>query len=289
MKCSAYQNGVLRYSRDGAAAVDRDGNEMWNGSYDMENPALDICEEYAVVADIQGKSLYVYNGSDSGTKLTTDYPILQACVSKQGVVAVLLEDQSSNVIQVYNPYDDNKKLLVEIPTNVEEGYPVSIDLSPDGTGVICASICVTSGAVKSQVAFYDFTDVGKNTNCLVGAQEYKDRIVAEVKYLDEDHAALFSEKGFSLWKNMKKPKQVFNMTERILYDYNWYVLIYDHEMNQMALVFLYSDDVIVYNGHVLQTTETYDESIRPCILKLKEENQEKLKSGEATQRRVTIP
>ena len=38
---------------------------------------------------------------------------------------------------------------------------------------------------------------------------YKDRIVAEVKYLDEDHAALFSEKGFSLWKNMKKPKQVF--------------------------------------------------------------------------------
>ena len=79
------------------------------------------------------------------------------------------------------------------------------------------------------------------------------------------------------------------MTERILYDYNWYVLIYDHEMNQMALVFLYSDDVIVYNGHVLQTTETYDESIRPCILKLKEENQEKLKSGEATQRRVTIP
>ena len=38
----------------------------------------------------------------------------------------------------------------------------------------------------------------------------------------------------------QKPKQVFNMTERILYDYNWYVLIYDHEMNQMALVFLYS-------------------------------------------------
>ena len=29
-----------------------------------------------------------------------------------------------------------------------------------------------------------------------------------------------------------------------------------------------------------------NESIRPCILKLKEENQEKLKSGEATQRRV---
>ena len=79
------------------------------------------------------------------------------------------------------------------------------------------------------------------------------------------------------------------MTERILYDYNWYFLIYDNEMKQMALVFLYSDDVIVYNGHVLQTAEPYDENIRPCILRLKEENQEKLKSGEATRRRAAIP
>ena len=108
-------------------------------------------------------------------------------------------------------------------------------------------------------------------------------------YIPEDTGAGMS---FAITRekiSCQKPKQVFNMTERILYDYNWYVLIYDHEMNQMALVFLYSDDVIVYNGHVLQTTETYDESIRPCILKLKEENQEKLKSGEATQRRVAIP
>ena len=87
----------------------------------------------------------------------------------------------------------------------------------------------------------------------------------------------------------RKPKQAFNMTERILYDYNWYFLIYDNEMKQMALVFLYSDDVIVYNGHVLQTAEPYDENIRPCILRLKEENQEKLKSGEATRRRAAIP
>ena len=102
--------------------------------------------------------------------------------------------------------------------------------------------------------------------------------------MDEILSTIYGEKI-----SCQKPKQVFNMTERILYDYNWYFLIYDHEMNQMALVFLYCDDVIVYNGHVLQTTETYDESIRPCILKLKEENQEKLKSGEATQRRVAIP
>ena len=208
MKYYSYKNGVLKYSRDGAAAIDNKGKEMWNGSYDMENPTVDVCGSYAVVADIQGKDLFVFNGEDSGTQMSMDYPILQACVSKQGVVAVLLEDTASNIIQVYNPYDNNTKLLVEIPTNVEEGYPVAIDLSPEGTGVIASFVCVTSGAVKSRVAFYDFTEVGKNTNCLVGAQEYQDRVISEVRYLDKEYACLFSEKGFSLWKNMKKPQEI---------------------------------------------------------------------------------
>lgn len=208
MKYCPYKDGVLRYSRDGAAAVGDDGHEMWNGSYDMENPAVDVCGSYAVVADIQGKTVCVYNGEDSGTQMTMDYPVLQACVSAQGVIAVVLEDTASDMIRVYNPYDSNNPLLVEIPTNVEEGFPVSMDLSPDGTGVVASFVCVTSGVVKSRAAFYDFTEVGKNTNCLVGAQEYQDRVVSEVRYLDGDHACLFSEKGFSLWQNMKKPKEV---------------------------------------------------------------------------------
>lgn len=207
MKFLSYNNGVLRYSRDGAAAITRDGKEQWNGSYDMENPEVDIAGQYVVVADIEGKTLYVFNGSDSGTQMTMDQPILQACVSKQGVVAVLLEQNDSNVIQIYNPYDANNKLLVEIPTNVEEGYPVSMDLAEDGTGLVASFVCVTSGTVQSRVAFYDFTDVGKNTNCLVGAKEYKDRVISEVRYLGADHACLFSEKGFSVWENMKKPKE----------------------------------------------------------------------------------
>lgn len=207
MKFISYNNGILRYSRDGAAAITSAGKEQWNGSYDMENPEVDIAGRYVVVADIDGETLFVFNGSDSGTQMTMDQTIIQACVSKQGVVAVLLEKNDSNVIQIYNPYDANDKLLVEIPTNVEEGYPVSMDLAEDGTGLVASFVCVTSGAVQSRVAFYDFTDVGKNTNCLVGAKEYKDRVISEVRYLGADHACLFSEKGFSVWENMKKPKE----------------------------------------------------------------------------------
>lgn len=207
MQYMPYNGGVLRYSRDGVSAMNADGNDSWNGSYDMENPVVDICDSSVAVADIGGTDVFVYNEGSAGTEFTTDYPILQVCVSKQGVVAVMLEDTSSNMIQIYNPYDNSNKLLVEIPTNVEEGYPVSMDLSPEGTSLVASYVCITSGAVESRAAFYDFTEVGKNTNCLVGAQQYQDRVISEVRFLGASQVCLFSEKGFCIWEDMKKPKE----------------------------------------------------------------------------------
>lgn len=205
MQYMPYPGGVLKYSRDGVSAIDAGGQELWNGSYEMDHPEVDICGNSVVVADIGGKGLYVYTEKNAGTEMTMDYPVLQARVSEQGVIAVMLEDKASNMINIYNPYASGDKLLVEIPTNVEEGYPVAMDLSSDGTNMAVSYACVTSGTVESRAAFYNFTNVGKNTNCLVGAQEYKDRVIAEVRYLGESELGLFSEKGFSIWTNFKKP------------------------------------------------------------------------------------
>ncbi len=208
LKYAAYQGGVIRYDRDGVTAVSGKGEPVWSGSYDMASPRLDICGESAVVADIGGKSLYIYKGGDTGVDFSVDYPIVQACVSNQGVVAVLMEEAASNTIALYNPFDKSGKLLVEIPTNVEDGYPVSLDLSPDGTSVVASYLCVTTGAVQSRVAFYNFSEVGKNRNTMVGARNYNDTLISEVRFLDEDHACLFGEKGFYLWENMKKPELI---------------------------------------------------------------------------------
>ncbi len=203
-----YKDGIIRYGRDGVTAVDRKGNALWSGSYEMANPRADTCESSAVVADIGGKSLYIHKGEGTGTELTVDCPIVQACISRQGVVAVLLEEASSNTIALYNPFDKSEKLLAEIPTNVEDGYPVSLDLSPDGSSVVASYLGVMTGAVQSRAVFYNFTDVGKNANCLVGAHNYNDALISEVRFLDDATVCLFSEKGFYLWGNMKQPSAI---------------------------------------------------------------------------------
>lgn len=53
----------------------------------------------------------------------TSLPIVRAKVARQGVVAILLQDKDSNVLNIYNPYSNAESLLVEIANNVsEEGY-----------------------------------------------------------------------------------------------------------------------------------------------------------------------
>jgi len=86
---------------------------------------------------------------------------VQACVSEQGIVAVLTEDISSNTIYLYDLFTDSDKLLAEIPTNVDDGYPVSLDIAPDGSSIVVSYLCVTTGIAQSRVAFYNFSDVGK--------------------------------------------------------------------------------------------------------------------------------
>ncbi len=211
-KYLSYNGKIIKYSRDGISAVDASGNIIWNGSYDMISPAVDICGKYVVVADIGAKSFFVYNEEGQAKEIVTDYPITQACVSIHGIVAVLLEQANSNVINIYDPYNISARLLVEIPTNVDEGYPVCIDISPEGTNLIASYVCVTSGNVQSRVAFYDFTDVGKNTNCLVGAKNYDESIISDVRFLGSDKICIFADNGFSIWENPRQPGEVYSKT-----------------------------------------------------------------------------
>ncbi len=216
MSYETYHDGIIRYGRDGVTAIDRKGNSIWGGSYEMANPRADTCGSSVVIADIGGDSLYVYRGEGTGTVFTVDYPIVQACISNQGVIAVLLEESSSNTIALYNPFNKAEALLAEIPTNVEDGYPVSVDLSPDGSSVVASYLNVTTGAAQSHVAFYNFSEVGKNANCLVGAHNYKETLISEVQFMGNSDVCLFGEKGVYLWSNMKRPeasaKQEFEET-----------------------------------------------------------------------------
>ena len=43
-----YNEGLLRYSKDGAMYINRQGEFIWNSTYDMHNPIPDISGEYKI-------------------------------------------------------------------------------------------------------------------------------------------------------------------------------------------------------------------------------------------------
>ena len=191
-KYLCHNGSFIKYSKDGISGVDMSGKTLWTGSYEMGNPSVVMRGEYILVADIGGKDAVIYNGQHEATELSVDYEIKQADVSKQGLAALLLEDSSSDMINIYNPYDVSSKLLVKIPTNVDDGYPVCMAISPDGTSVAASYICVSAGKVESRVVFYNFSDVGKNSDCIVGARNYQKSLVTDLHFLSDDQVVLFS-------------------------------------------------------------------------------------------------
>lgn len=203
-----YNGGLLRYSRDGASAYNDEGEVIWNGSYELSVPVADINGKYVLIYDLEGKNAYVFNGSDSGTALTTTKSIASGRVSAGGLVALLTDDTDSNTISLYNPYDNQESLLAEIPTNVTDGYPVDFAMSADGNSIIGSYMGAENGEVSSRVVFYNFSDVGKDKDSLVGAQNFGNTIVPKLEFLDEDTVCLFTIEGFSVWNNMKQPKKI---------------------------------------------------------------------------------
>ena len=207
-------DNFVKYSKDGISGVDINGKTLWTGSYEMSNPVVVMQGQYILVADIGGKDAVIYNGKHEATELSVDYEIKQADVSGQGLVALLLEDTSSDMINIYNPYDVSSKLLVKIPTNVDDGYTVCMAISPDGTSVVASYICIVEGNAESRVVFYNFSDVGKNSDCIVGAKNYQKALVTDAHFLSDDQVVLFSDRGFYVWKGMKQPKQIIQKKVR---------------------------------------------------------------------------
>lgn len=202
-----FNEQILKYSRSGISAMDNTGNALWNGGFEMKQPEVDTCGNYVVVADVTGKQFFVYNGEDEGKGMETALPIVRAKVAAQGVTAVLLQDTDSNVLNIYNPYNSTTPLLIEIPTNVsEEGYPLDFDISPDGNSVAVSYMIVKGNKIENKISFYNFTEVGQDSNTLVGGKTFEDSMISRVEFTGEDEVAVFHERGVTLFAGMKQPE-----------------------------------------------------------------------------------
>ena len=202
---------VIKYTRDGAACLGRDGKEIWNQAYEMTSPFVQTCGDFAVIADRGGYSLYICDEDGCQGVVTTTLPISKASVSATGVTVAVLEDTKSNYIAFYDK--TGTKLQIEIQTTLSgNGYPLDLCISPNGMLLIVSYVYLDEGLMQNQVVFYNFDEEGQNIkDRLVGGfRDYGSSMVPRVRFLDDTHACAFAQDGLRFYslENTVQPELV---------------------------------------------------------------------------------
>lgn len=199
-----YDGNLLVHSKDGIAAYDRDGGQLWNQSYEMQAPLVKCNGSYVAVGDYKGTTLYIIGKKGTEATVETNLPILALDISSQGVAAVLVQDKEVAWLRLYS---GKGELVSEVKTTMRNsGYPVAFAISPDNIKLGVSYLKTEMGKVNTSLAFYNFGGVGQNvTDNLVSGYEYDGQIFPMVSYLNETEAIAVGDTKLLLLKGKQKP------------------------------------------------------------------------------------
>ena len=200
-----YGNGYIKFNSDGAEAL-ADGKALWNISFNMKKPIADVCGDFAAFADKGMQTLCITDGQGGNYSINVPEKIVDISVAAQGVTAVWADSLSKDHIYLY---DINGVLLIDVETSIaDDGFPISMDLSEDGKKLV-TSYMKTENELVSWVTFYNFGSVGQNyAGRVVGSYSFAEKIIPEVKFINNERVCAFGEDGCILYRMKEKPSEL---------------------------------------------------------------------------------
>ncbi len=221
---------ILTYSNDGANCTDIKGNVLWNQTFEMQNPMVEINGKVAAIADYNGRIIYVVDDTGSMGQIDTGMPIRTICVSQNGVVAAVLDDSDVNAIYLYNSKGDT--IAYFKTTMKKSGYPISVAISENSEIVIVSYLYLDRGIVTSNVAFYNFGPVGQNeVDNYVSGYSYSDALVPEVGFLSNTTSFALADNRLVIYKGKQIPTShaevlLNDEVQSVYYNEDYIALVY---------------------------------------------------------------
>lgn len=269
-----YNGNILTYSKDGAVCTDLRGKTLWNQSYEMQNPLVTTCGDYAVIGDYNGTSVFVMNSSGPQGTIDTRMPIRAIDVSAKGTVLAVLDDAPNTWLYLYSK---EGQLLWNCKSTMGiNGYPLEVSISDNSMMVGVSYLYVDNGVVTSKVAFYNLDEVGDNyQDTLVSAFNYNSAIVPVLQFMNEEDSFAVADNRLMLYSGRQIPTStkdiILSETVRAVYYSSKYVglvflniegetkyrldvyntlgnLVHTYEFDQEYKEILFHDDyVYIYN------------------------------------------
>lgn len=205
-----YNGNILKFSQDGATAFTIDNERLWNETYEMQNPMVDVSGEYVALGDYKGTMIYVLNTSGKCGEIDAMLPVQKFCVSASGMVAAILEDGGTTWVRVYNAAGET---VADIKTTMAiSGYPFNISLSDDGIKLAISYLFIDSGKLTTTVGFYNFGSVGQNEiDNFVSGFSYSDTVVPYVDFVNDGTSIAVGDNRFVIYRGNQKPTSEFEL------------------------------------------------------------------------------
>ena len=199
-----FGNCILVYSNDGMKCVNEKGDVIWNETFQMQNPMIDISGDVVGIADYNGSMIYMMNKSGKLGTINTGMPIRKFCVSAKGLAIAILDDSDITPIHIY---DTSGNTVAYFSTSMRNsGYPIDIAITESGYVVAVSYLYVDNASYKTDVAFYNFGEVGQNqTDNLVSGYTYSNAIVPEVRFIDNSNAVAVADNRLMFYSGDQKP------------------------------------------------------------------------------------
>ena len=246
---------LYRYNSDGVSCVTRENEVIWSITYNMQAPISDISGTTMVIAEQQGNQIYVVDEDGLVGSFESLLPILKVRVSNQGVVLAVLEDQDVTWVNLYKP--DGTSIANDKTTVGESGYPLDVDVSPNGEKVAVSFLNVEAGIPTSNIVFYNFDSEGKaKNNYVVTSEKLVGTVVPQIFFTGNATAAAIADNGFLVFKGNKVPKlsETVTFQEEIISTF--------HDEERIGFLFRSADvehdyqmELYNYSGHRIKKRE----------------------------------
>lgn len=200
-----FQGNILKYSNDGVFYTDLQNEAIWSQAFEMAQPTVDTCGKYLVLYDKGGNQIYILTSEGVQGNIETTMAIRQVCVAGQGTVAVLMEEDSTAYLRLY---DKKGSDLASGEIHGEKGgYPIALGLSADAKKMAVSMIDINDGDIKTTIAFYNFGSVGQNEidNC-VGSYSYSGVVFPELEFVSDECMLAFGSNEIVVFEGTQKPQ-----------------------------------------------------------------------------------
>lgn len=201
-----FEDGVLKYSRDGISYLNKKGEEEWNQSYQIKTPDVVLGHSSAVVYDRSGNDIMVLQKDGVKGEFETNMPIERISVSGQGIVGAILKNGESAMVMCY---DAKGNIIVEHKTSLSgTGYPMDVAMSDDGKTMQVLYLYTQEGKITSKVIYYNFGEAGEEeTDHQVLEKQYENTIMASGFYMDDMTSVAIGDNQMSIFQGNDKPKE----------------------------------------------------------------------------------